>query len=743
MRYVFAPGRDVLVGRSNQFDIHLSHPGPADQPTPDVVLRSMGTHWVAIDGSGNGIFVGGARLSAIDILDGQTIAIGDPQHGPRLTFQIAAASGRPDPPRGQKCPSATGHRPNPTPPTEQVTQRVPAEPASRRISAPAHSHLASGRTTTPIRLTPSDRPPAPGSAQAAVTPKQPTAERLPSTNRLPLKPGARTIGVAAFRLGFAAAGHDLLSEISFSARPGSLIAIIGPSRPRNAALIGLLAGTRPLSSGVLTVDGHDVDAEPELMRSRIGVVPRDNRVHRLLTVEQALGYAAEMRLPPDTSPENRHRVVNQVLDELELTPHRRTRVANLAPELRRCLSVAIELITRPSLLVVDEPAAGPNPAQQSHVMAMLRRQADLGCVVVATMSLAHVHLCDQVLLLTPAGTLAFAGPPAQIESVLGTSDWSEASARVSANPGGAHQAFLNRQPASVSVPPAMTASERPPAVLAFGRQVALVARRQVRLLAANRAYLAFLSLLPFALGALTLLIPGDSGLDRPDRSAGNPHEAIAILAALNVAAVLMGTVLTAGDLVSERRIFRREQSVGLSASAYLIAKIMVFGLVAAIQAAILTAIVVTTKGRPAHGAVLLHSPTAELYVGVAATAIVSAIIGLALSTLGRHRREVLPLVVPVILASALFAGGLVTLAGTWGFDQISWFVPGQWGFAATASTVELRRVDALAAHNAVWAHYPGWWLFDMAILIVLGALWAAFARYRLRAPTTSPSAARE
>ena len=119
-------------------------------------------------------------------------------------------------------------------------------------------------------------------------------------------------------------------------------------------------------------------------------------------------------------------------------------------------------------------------------------------------------------------------------------------------------------------------------------------------------------------------------------------------------------------------------------------------------------------------------------MSVAVTAIVSAIVGLALSTLGKSLREVLPLLVPVILASALFNGSLVQLVSKWGFQQISWFVPAQWGFAASASTVDLRRVDALAADAEVWTHYSGWWVFDMTMLVLFGVAAAGFALYRLR-----------
>jgi len=241
-------------------------------------------------------------------------------------------------------------------------------------------------------------------------------------------------------------------------------------------------------------------------------------------------------------------------------------------------------------------------------------------------------------------------------------------------------------------------------------------------------------ILPFALAGLTLLIPGNAGLDRPAATNRNTHEAVEILASLNIAAVILGSALTIRDLVRERRVFRREQAVGLSASAYLVAKIVVFGVAAAILAAILTAVVLAVKAQPAHGAVLLGNADVELYVSVAATAIVSAIVGLALSAVGNSLREVLLLLVPVILASLLFAGGLISLVGMWVYDQISWFVPAQWGFAASASTVDLRRVDDLAADAQMWTHYVGWWMFDMIVLVIFGAMWAAFARYRLRSP---------
>lgn len=561
-----------------------------------------------------------------------------------------------------------------------------------------------------------------------------------TTHRLPLQPGARTAGVNAYRLGLAAGKHAVLSEVSFTARLGSLTAVTGPSAARNAALLMTIAGARTPGTGRVTVDGHDVYAEPAAMRTRIGIVPREDQLHRRLTVERALHCAAELRLPPDTTAEHRGRVVDQVLEELDLTPHRSTRITKLSAGLRRCTSIAVELLTRPTLLVVEEPSAGLDAGQEAQVMTVLRRQADLGCVVmVATRSLTHLDMCDQVLLLTPAGTLAFAGPPSQLESALGTNDWAEAVSRVSADPEGAHRAYAARQQATgPTTPPQVSPPWTPPPPPNLTRQLWWVLRRQLRLFVGDPLYFLFLLVLPFALAALTLLIPGESGLARASATSDNVHEAVEILAALNLGAVILGIALSARDLVCERRIFRRDQAVGLSATAYLLAKIVFFGVAAAILAAVLFGIVIAIKGAPMHGAVLLHNATAELYAGVALTAVVSAIVGLAVSTMGRSLKEVVPLVVPVILASMLFAGGLITLVGNWGYDQVSWFVPAQWGFAATAATIDLHRVDPEAADILVWTHYAGWWVFDMTVLAVFGLLWAGFTRYRLRAPAPEP-----
>ena len=172
------------------------------------------------------------------------------------------------------------------------------------------------------------------------------------------------------------------------------------------------------------------------------MVPQDDVVHRQLTVNQALGYAAELRLPPDTSKADRAKVVAQVLDELDLTKHADTRVDKLSGGQRKRASVALELLTGPSLLILDEPTSGLDPALDRQVMTMLRQLADAGrVVIVVTHMLSYLDVCDQVLLVAPGGKTAYCGPPDQIGDAMGTTNWAKIFAKVGADPDEANRRF--------------------------------------------------------------------------------------------------------------------------------------------------------------------------------------------------------------------------------------------------------------------------------------------------------------
>jgi len=536
-------------------------------------------------------------------------------------------------------------------------------------------------------------------------------------------------------------GKQLLDDISLVARPGTLTAVIGGSGAGKTTLARLIAGYARPSSGSVTFEGHDIHAEYASLRSRIGMVPQDDVVHRQLTVNQALGYAAELRLPPDTSKSDRAKVVAQVLDELDLTKHADTRVDKLSGGQRKRASVALELLTGPSLLILDEPTSGLDPALDHQIMTMLRQLADAGrVVIVVTHMLSYLDVCDQLLLVAPGGKTAFCGPPDDIGEAMGTSNWAKIFSKVGADPEEANRRFLAQNQNQLKPPVKADAPAElgEPVHTSVRRQISTIARRQVRLVVADRAYFVFLALLPFILGALSLTVPGTSGFRIPAPHAGTPDESAQILNLLLLAAAFMGTALTIRDLVGERAIFQREQAVGLSTTAYLLAKTAVFCGFAILQSAITTTIVVLGKGAPTQGPVLLghgtFGATIELFTTVAATCVASAILGLAISSLVRSSEQIMPLFVVSIMAQLVLCGGMVPVTGRLALDQLSWVMPARWGYAAAASTVDIRHLvpGSLLPQDRFWQHTSKIWLLDMGMLAALSVFYACFVRWKIR-----------
>ena len=535
-------------------------------------------------------------------------------------------------------------------------------------------------------------------------------------------------------------GKELLDNISLTARPGTLTAIIGGSGAGKTTLSRLIAGyTRP-SAGSVTFEGHNIHAEYATMRSRIGMVPQDDVVHRQLTVNQALGYAAELRLPPDTSKQERAQVVAQVLEELDLTKHADTRVDKLSGGQRKRASVALELLTQPSLLLLDEPTSGLDPALDRQVMLMLRQLADAGRVVlVVTHSVSYLDVCDQILLVAPGGKTAFNGPPSQVGAALGTTNWADIFANVGADPDEANRRFMERdgrRQSEATPAPESPADLGEPVHTDLVRQFSTIARRQVRLVISDRGYSVFLAILPFLIGALSLTVKGPKpGLGPADPLGLAPTQPQYIMVLLNIGAVFMGTALTIRDLIGERPIFRREQAVGLSTTAYLLAKVFIFFVFATAQAAIATFIVRLGKGAPTAHPPFFDSSTFSLFVTVAGTCVASAILGLMLSAVAQSNEQIMPLLVVSIMSQLVLAGGMIPVTGRAGLNQLSWVTPGRWGYAAGASSIDfpnLVKVKQIPTNDPIWQHSKHIYLFDMAMLALLSLFYAGYVRWNIR-----------
>ncbi|MBK3588560.1 ABC transporter permease, partial [Streptomyces sp. MBT57] len=474
------------------------------------------------------------------------------------------------------------------------------------------------------------------------------------------------------------------------------------------------------------------------LRQRIGLVPQDDILHSQLTVRKALGYAAELRFPQDTARAERQARVSEVIHELGLEERVDQPIHSLSGGQRKRVSVALELLTKPSLLFLDEPTSGLDPGMDRSVMHMLRGLADDGrTVIVVTHSVLSLEVCDRLLVLAPGGRIAFYGPPEDALAFFGFEEWPEAfeafendrgrdwAATYAGSP--FHQQYIVNASAQPQLPPAAPGASvaPPPKTRNWGAQLSTLVRRYASALAADRTFLIIMIALPFVMGAMARALAG---------SRLTQETAMNALLILCVGGVLTGAANAVRELVKERVIYRRERAVGLSRSAYLMSKIVVLGTITVLQAIVLTLVglVGVDLNAPGGEGVFLP-PLVEITLAVALLSFTAMMLGLLVSALVRKEEVTMPLLVLLAIVQVVFCGALLKLNGVPGLEQLSWLIPSRWALGAMAGTVDLARiVPGELTSDPLFGHSPGVWLLNMGMLVVLSAVFGFVVAKLLR-----------
>ncbi|WP_330229145.1 FHA domain-containing protein [Nocardia sp. NBC_00508] len=533
-------------------------------------------------------------------------------------------------------------------------------------------------------------------------------------------------------------GKVLLDEVSFPIPERSLVGVIGPSGAGKSTLLGAVTGLRPATEGTVRYDRRDLYTDYDELRHRIGLVPQEDILHSQLQTRRALLYAAELRFPGDTRSEEREQRVDEVLEELGLARHADTRIDRLSGGQRKRVSVALELLTKPSLLFLDEPTSGLDPGLDKTVMEMLSELAHDGrTVIVVTHSVANLDSCDRLLVLVPGGRLAFYGPPAEGLQQFAQRSWAEVFQAFDRDTdrdwAGEFQASPRfEQYVAVGLtdevgPAEVRPPAPPPAPQSKLSQLSTLCRRYLAVIASDRSYLALLGVMPLLLGGLIAAIPSGEGFTG---TPGTNTDAPTKLMILIFAACFVGTGNSIREIVKEQTIYRRERAAGLSAGVYLMSKLLVLGVITTVQAAVLFFIGTIGESMPAKG--IFTSVELELILAMAVLGIASLALGLLVSVLVDTSEKTLPLLIVLSMAQLVLTGGLVRLPGTPVLDQLSYLSPSRWGYGAGAATVDL---DTLSPHEGapdpLWRHTLGAWLLDMGVVAGLGVIFLALAWYRL------------
>ncbi|MFJ3883078.1 FHA domain-containing protein [Streptomyces sp. NPDC090077] len=541
-------------------------------------------------------------------------------------------------------------------------------------------------------------------------------------------------------------GKQILKDVTFGVPEKSLIGVIGPSGSGKSTLLKALTGYRPADQGDVLYDNRNLYKQFAELRQRIGLVPQDDILHKELKVSTALKYAAKLRFPGDTAESERSARIDEVLRELKLDIHKDKKITSLSGGQRKRVSVALELLTKPSLIFLDEPTSGLDPGMDRDVMQLLRGLADDGrTVLVVTHSVAELGLCDKLLVMAPGGSVAYFGPPDEALNFFGYTTWADVFSAFENYrdydwagrwKGSQHYQLYAADLDAVAPQPVAMAPQQmiPPKPQGWGSQLWTLMRRYVSVIVSDVGFLALMVLMPAVLGVVSIVIPAKFGLAPPTPPSRFNGDAGTIMLILAVGMCFSGAANSVRELIKERVIYERERATGLSRSAYLMSKVIVLGVITALQGVIICAIAFTPRKLPAAG--LFMNPAVELCISVTALGFTAMMFGLVISSLVKTAEKTMPLLVMFAIVQVVFTGILFQLYDKIGLEQFAYLMPSRWAIGAAGTTLNLGKLMAPwdpqnpTNTDPLWDHTAGQWFMDVSVLLLLGVI-CGFAVARL------------
>jgi lipooligosaccharide transport system ATP-binding protein len=200
--------------------------------------------------------------------------------------------------------------------------------------------------------------------------------------------------------------------IDFAVERGETFGFLGPNGAGKSSTMRMIGAVSPPSGGTLRVLGRDPERDGPAIRERLGVVPQEDNLDLELNVaENLLVYGRFFGLPRDVI----RRRTDELLEFVQLSERRASRVDDLSGGMKRRLTIARALVNEPELMLLDEPTTGLDPQARHALWDRLYRLKQRGVTLVLTthyMDEAE-QLCDRLVIMD-RGRIVAEGSPREL-----------------------------------------------------------------------------------------------------------------------------------------------------------------------------------------------------------------------------------------------------------------------------------------------------------------------------------------
>ena len=454
-------------------------------------------------------------------------------------------------------------------------------------------------------------------------------------------------------------GVKALKKMDLSVPSKSLLAVMGPSGCGKSTLLKALNGDTPATRGKVLLFGQELLSNYDYLKTQIGYVPQDDIVHQQLTVEECMYFTAKIRLdkPSDKKIDAK---INQILRDLNISHIKHNLISEISGGQRKRVSIAVELLTDPLILFLDEPTSPLDPQTVEDFLGILKKLSDKGTtVVMVTHKPEDLDYMDEVIFMAEGGNISYYGDSKKYKQYFNVKTAVAVFAQISGSTAGQWiKRYLNPRPLTQTT--SQDFNVKPNSNTSLFLQFYWLTMRYFRIKTNDKINSGIMLIQAPIIAILICLIFDEI-------SSG-------VLFMIAISAIWLGTQNAAREIVGEQAIYKRERMFNLDIFPYLLSKITVLSFFAIVQSFLFILILSIGYG---NNSVSINNAV-DAFIWMSFISVAATFLGLLLSA-SVNTTEKAMTIVPLILIPQIMLAGLIARVSSPLVEFLSYLTLSRWG----------------------------------------------------------------